>query len=581
MTLINLIDTLKSIAKLQPNIRTATDGSIYEVLNANVGVEYGVFHITQTSHVNSNGFDTYGLNLFIVDRLMDDESNRILIQSKAKDGLTNIINTFCEDYMADHEDIIFQPFTDRFKDYCAGVYCSVRIQIAEDSSCTLDYENNEYKPNILILNNQNITIRENGIYYPDEGFTGFGKVNVDIPIEGYMYRRYNENGVYMIEPNTGYAGVNSLEVDVDVPIEGEKFVDINGNGNYDIEVAEGFAGQGDVHLNVDIPIEGEKYVDINENGNYDIEVAEGFTGQGDVHLNVNVPVPIVQDEKNVVLNAGASGKILPDEGFDAMAKVSYSINKTEKMVIPNGITFSGSTFTEFDGSKYDWSMVYDCFQMFERCSNLTTITGMDGLKPLATDCMFRSCRKLDISFLSNLDVSKVYSMTNMFESCAFETTDFLSGWNTSNVRTMESMFRSANIKDISGLSNWDVSNVENMSNMFYGNTTFKNDYSSIVFPNWNTSNLKYLSDMFNGSIYIKNVDFSNLDLSNVVNMSNLFNRNTRLVSVKFGGDINPDVNTDGMFAMIYSSGTLYYPSNGKNYTKIINALPSSWTAVAY
>lgn len=512
MTLINLIDTLKNIAKLQPNIRTATDGSIYEVLNANSGVEYGVFHITQTSHVNSNGFDTYGLNLFIVDRLMDDESNRILIQSKAKDGLTNIINTFCEDYMAEHEDIIFQPFTDRFKDYCAGVYCSVRIQIAEDSSCTLDYENNEYKPNIMILNNQNITITENGTYYPDEGFTGFGKVNVDIPIEGYMYRRYNENGVYMIEPNTGYAGLNTLEIDVDVPIEGvreinvdeprnnyiinvrhndyskglegvdinvnvpiegEKFVDINGNGNYDIEVFEGHIGQGDVHINVDIPIEGEKFVDINGNGNYDIEVAEGFAGQGDVHLNVNVPVPAIQDEKNVILNAGATGEILPDEGFNAIAKVSYSVNKTEKMVIPNGITFSGSTFTEFDGSKYDWSMVYDCYDMFYDCQYLTTITGIDNLKVLGS---------------------------------------------------MERMFRqSVNLTSID-LSTWDVSNVIDMNQMFYGCTN--------------------------------------------------------LTSVKFGGSINPNVKTTLMFSYIFKSGTLYYPE-GYDYTPIINALPDTWTAVAY
>ena len=577
MTLINLIDTLKSIAKLQPNIRTATDGSIYEVLNANAGVEYGVFHITQTSHVNSNGFDTYGLNLFIVDRLMDDESNRVLIQSKAKDGLTNIINTFCEDYMADHEDIIFQPFTDRFKDYCAGVYCSVRIQIAEDSSCTLDYENNEYKPNILILNNQNITIRENGVYYPDEGFTGFGKVNVDIPIEGYMYRRYNENGVYMIEPNTGYAGVNSLEIDVDVPIEGEKFVDINGNGVYNINVPEGYVAQGNVQVNVDIPIEGEKYVDINENGNYDIEVAEGFTGQGDVHLNVNVPVPIVQDEKNVVLNAGASGEILPDEGFNAMAKVSYSINKTEKMVIPNGITFSGSTFTEFDGSKYDWSMVYDCYSMFNNCSNLTTITGMDGLKPLYMEYMFCNCDNFEnFDFVYNWDVSQMKDMRRVFASSNFEDTNLLSNWNTSNVTNLTEFFSSTNIKNIDGLSNWDMSKVENMYGMFYNCYELEN----IVFPNWNVSSLKSLDHLFYGCDSLKTVDLSNLDLSNVEDMSIMFYYCDAIESVKFGGAINPNVITREMFKFTNSTGTLYYPE-GYDYTPIINALPNGWTAVAY
>ena len=79
MTLLQIIDTLKEIALGQPNIRTASDGDIYESLNGNTSVKYGVFHINQTNHQTTENTDTYGLNLFYVDRLEDDERNRLQI----------------------------------------------------------------------------------------------------------------------------------------------------------------------------------------------------------------------------------------------------------------------------------------------------------------------------------------------------------------------------------------------------------------------------------------------------------------------------------------------------------------------
>ena len=45
MTLFQIIESLKKIALTQPNVRTATDGDIYEKMNGNPSVRYGGFHV--------------------------------------------------------------------------------------------------------------------------------------------------------------------------------------------------------------------------------------------------------------------------------------------------------------------------------------------------------------------------------------------------------------------------------------------------------------------------------------------------------------------------------------------------------
>ena len=50
MTLYNIVSILKSIAASQPNVRTTTDGSVYDALNTNPAIQYDVFHISQTNH---------------------------------------------------------------------------------------------------------------------------------------------------------------------------------------------------------------------------------------------------------------------------------------------------------------------------------------------------------------------------------------------------------------------------------------------------------------------------------------------------------------------------------------------------
>lgn len=141
MTLYQVIEGLKNIALTHPNICTAKDGSVYEIMNANPSVKYGAFVVTQNVHRQTEMFDYYGLTLFYIDRLNDDlESNRLQIQSFAKQVLGNIINVFCNEYDVDVPTITYQSFTQKFVDETAGQYAQFELEIPKDILCPEEYE---------------------------------------------------------------------------------------------------------------------------------------------------------------------------------------------------------------------------------------------------------------------------------------------------------------------------------------------------------------------------------------------------------------------------------------------------------
>lgn len=259
-------------------------------------------------------------------------------------------------------------------------------------------------------------------------------------------------------------------------------------------------------------------IEINTNGIYTKE--DGYN-----RVDVNIPI---QEEATLTLYTGDKGTLLPNEGYDAFAKVNYEVKKSnaDKMKIKEGICLSGSTFTSFDGSEWDWSNVHDCSYMFQGCSNLTSAPTGLNVKPYAMSNMFDSCSNLtDISSLADMDTSEVAALNVLFGGCS-------------------------NLTDLSPISNWKTSKVTNMH------------------------------DMFIRCINLTSVDLSNWDISNVADMGGMFAYCSKLKEIKLGGPIRSDVELSYFDTLLPSTGTLYYPKE-YDYTPIINALPSRWTAVAY
>lgn len=137
MTLREVVNMLMNIAESQPAVNSVTEGSVYENLNANPSINYYNVNISQTNHRSDLEADYWQFNIFATDRLKDNDSNRLQVQSNAIEILRNIIKSFLDITGCDlYDEVVFTPFTERFVDVCAGAYAQVRFRIPVDYQCS-------------------------------------------------------------------------------------------------------------------------------------------------------------------------------------------------------------------------------------------------------------------------------------------------------------------------------------------------------------------------------------------------------------------------------------------------------------
>lgn len=145
MNLVQLIKYIEAIALQHPLVKSFYEGDIYEHLNSK-DVKYGVFVLTQpdfNSVVKDDNVKRYTFQATYIDRLNQDESNRLVIQT---DGLNviheifNYIKTNSE--TADVEiPITFTTFTQKFSDNCGGAYAIVTVEVNDETGqCDFYYE---------------------------------------------------------------------------------------------------------------------------------------------------------------------------------------------------------------------------------------------------------------------------------------------------------------------------------------------------------------------------------------------------------------------------------------------------------
>ncbi|WP_262894335.1 hypothetical protein [Alistipes senegalensis] len=135
MTLLETIRTLEAIALEQHSVAMVIENDVFK-LNTIPNVKYAVFAYTQGRHTTSVSGDitTFQLTLFYIDRLTEDKSNQVEIQSTGTQVLRNILYMMSElDFEVSSMPI--QPFNQRFADECAGVYCEVSIGASNGCEC--------------------------------------------------------------------------------------------------------------------------------------------------------------------------------------------------------------------------------------------------------------------------------------------------------------------------------------------------------------------------------------------------------------------------------------------------------------
>lgn len=137
MTLSQLIQTIERVASLQPSINMIVQQDVFRI-NSAPSLRYGVFAWTQGQHSGSiNGMQTYSFSLFYVDRLKEDLSNQIEIQSVGCETIGNILRAL-DEYDVEVGNYTIQTFNQRFTDECAGIFCNVNLSVMPTTRCAED-----------------------------------------------------------------------------------------------------------------------------------------------------------------------------------------------------------------------------------------------------------------------------------------------------------------------------------------------------------------------------------------------------------------------------------------------------------
>lgn len=155
MTLIQVIKAFEIIASHQPSVNMIVQNDIFR-LNAKSDARYGVFGWTQGIHstgVDSNSIN-YQFTFFYVDRLTEDKSNQIEVQSVGIDTLDNIIREMDSRGLFVEANYTMQTFNQRFLDECAGVFCNVTISVPATSLCSesfADFLESDFNDDFMIF----------------------------------------------------------------------------------------------------------------------------------------------------------------------------------------------------------------------------------------------------------------------------------------------------------------------------------------------------------------------------------------------------------------------------------------------
>lgn len=128
MTLKTIINKLQEYALGTPNVGGVIVNDVYHT-NFWEGIEYAIVAIIQREHAVSDNLATYRFQLAYIDRLNEDRSNDVDIQSDGVMVISNVVNALIElnDNVELSGEITFSVFNERFKDECSGVVADVSL----------------------------------------------------------------------------------------------------------------------------------------------------------------------------------------------------------------------------------------------------------------------------------------------------------------------------------------------------------------------------------------------------------------------------------------------------------------------
>ena len=306
MTLLQLINTIKTIALAQPNIHSCVD----EFLSLNdITAKYSAIILQQRNHQRNNDFISFNFYLGAADRLTEDKSNEIEVQSTAINTINNIVYKL-EDLGFDCSMGSYNVFTERFLAEAAGCYVELNINIPV-GECEDDFSKEEL----------DATITKNGVYSWIPKGLGFesAKINVNVLTAEINNQEKNititQNGQTEIVPDTDYTGLS--KVSVNTAINTDEYY----NEGYDKGKEDGINEQK------------RKLTDITitENGSYSRE--DGYSS-----ITVDVPIPEIHNQTKDELITANNKKYTytPDKDYTGIGELNVMVQIPDQPIYEEG-----------------------------------------------------------------------------------------------------------------------------------------------------------------------------------------------------------------------------------------------------
>ena len=223
---------------------------------------------------------------------------------------------------------------------------------------------------------------------------------------------------------------------------------------------------------------------------------------------------------------------------------------------------------EIDLSFLSNSPIENMFSLFHNCRSLTKIKNMEFLNTTAVTNMsslFNGCISLKEVNISKLNLINVTDISKMFKNCLNLTNvNDINKWNTIKLNNISCLLCGCKSLEKVNLSSLDMPVLEDMSNTFSDCSFLK----EIILPGKNLTNVKNISYMFNNCLSlitiinlntlanskltdisylfnncknITNIDLSFLDTKNIINMSHLFSFCVSLLEINLSNFVTSNV----------------------------------------
>lgn len=311
-----------------------------------------------------------------------------------------------------------------------------------------------------------------------------------------------------------------------------------------------------------IPNDKLKIWNIDETGLKCYDIYKNIEGYGTRHTYV-ISIP-----KGDKLIAPVDSSYLFAGFKKLVAFVGIDLLDTREVKDMEGMFEYLGSIENLDLSSFNTSSLESMRYIFSGGTNLKNIdiSTWDTSRVTNMQGVYSYCPSLEVIDVSNFDTSRVKHMGQLF--CVGQASLGLDG---------EYHYEYGKLKEIIYGDKWTTANVENMSMMF-GGTPFK----TIDVTNLDTSNVTDMSYMFDKCIDLEYLDLSSFDTSKVESMQGMFRACHSLTGVDFSSFDTSNVYTmESMFEQCYSFKQLdlsmFKADNISTMEKMFNMKPAERT----